>query len=252
MFTEERHKRIIHLLEEKRSLTTKELAKILNVSIDSIRRDFITLENKGLLQRTHGGAILKQQSLIYPKSANERYTNIDNENYAIAKKAITFINENETIFVGGSSVHYAMTEYLPNDIQYTVVTNSSTVAEKIKSMENIQLILIGGTMKKSGNMTDALALNMVNLFHFDVCFITCGGFNGKAITTTSTDVALFINSVINNSQKKVGLIHHSKTNRTLFSKIADIKTIDTIITDSKTKEQHLSEITSNLELIIAK
>ncbi|RAK43774.1 DeoR family transcriptional regulator [Macrococcus epidermidis] len=252
MFTEERHKKIITLLEANKRMTTKELANILNVSIDSIRRDFITLENRGLLQRTHGGAILKQQSLIYPPPPNDRYSNIDNETYSIAKSAVQFIKEKETIFISGSSVHYAMTDYLPNHIQYTVVTNSSVIAEKIKSMDNIHLILIGGTVKESGNMTDTIALNMIQLFHFDICFITCGGFNGDVLSTTSTDVALFNQNIIKNSTRKIALVPHSKMNRTLFSKIANVESIDIIITDSKAKQKDLSMITTNLELIIAK
>lgn len=252
MFTEERHKKIIKILENEQRITTKELSQRLNVSLDSIRRDFITLENQGLIQRTHGGAILKQQSIIMPPNANERYTNIADTTFAIGKAATKYIKENDTIFIGGSSVHFAMLQYLPVDIPYTIITNSIVIAEQIKTMDNIELIIIGGTVKASGNITDALALTLINQFQFDICFITCGGFNGETLSTSTIEVSLLTKAIISKSKKKIALIPYNKTNRVLFSKIVSIEEVDTLIVDTKVKPNILSKISSEIELIIAK
>ncbi len=253
MYTEERHKKIVQILEEKKRISTKELAKILNVSIDSVRRDFIKLENLGILQRMHGGAMLKQQTLVLPLHSIERYKDIDNETFAIAKTAVRYIKENETIYIGGTSIHYAMVNYLPNNINYTVVTNSIVVAERIKDMDNINTILIGGTLKPSGNITDSLAIEMLRLFHFDLVFITGGGFTDKSITTSSIDVALFTKNLVEKSERTIALMHHSKFGRNLFSHVTELEKVDVLITDAKIKKcDVLFNDENELDFIIAK
>ena len=61
MFIEERHQAILDLLEEKGSITTAEIQEMFGVSYDSAKRDLRILEEKGLLKRTHGGAIKLRQ-----------------------------------------------------------------------------------------------------------------------------------------------------------------------------------------------
>ena len=57
MFAKERHTKILEILKETGSVTTAQLVDVFSVSIETIRRDLLILEDGGMLQRVHGGAV---------------------------------------------------------------------------------------------------------------------------------------------------------------------------------------------------
>ena len=59
MFAETRRKQICKILAEHSAVTTADMAEKFNVSIETIRKDFLDLEKSGELMRVHGGAVLK-------------------------------------------------------------------------------------------------------------------------------------------------------------------------------------------------
>ena len=70
MFTEERHKYILELLDQNGKILVKDLSKEFNVSESMIRKDLKVLERKNLLRRTYGGAITIDNNPIKIKSFN--------------------------------------------------------------------------------------------------------------------------------------------------------------------------------------
>ena len=62
LLQEHRHHKIESYLKQQKAVRAAELATLLNVSIDTVRRDLEALEKKGFLKRVHGGAILKQNN----------------------------------------------------------------------------------------------------------------------------------------------------------------------------------------------
>ena len=92
------------------------------------------MESKGLLQRTHGGAIAVNPKEIYPTPT---YNPIDIEEIqidylAVAKRAIQYIENKDVIYITTSLVGYYMAENLPEDAELTVLTNSITIAEVLR------------------------------------------------------------------------------------------------------------------------
>ena len=57
MFAEERREQILSKVKSLGRVLAKELVEEFQVSIDTIRRDLTTMEEDGLLKRTHGGAV---------------------------------------------------------------------------------------------------------------------------------------------------------------------------------------------------
>ena len=60
MFIEERHKKILEMLQKNKSITNQEIQDMFGISYDSAKRDLRLLEEQGMLKRTHGGAILRE------------------------------------------------------------------------------------------------------------------------------------------------------------------------------------------------
>ncbi|WP_421383849.1 DeoR/GlpR family DNA-binding transcription regulator [Bacillus salacetis] len=242
MFSEERRKKIHEILDKKGRVLVKELAEQFDVSIDSIRRDLSIMEGEQLLQRTHGGAIPLPAVRSMPRENEERFGESTTYQKQIAERAAAYINPDQTVFIGGASIHYAMIPYLPRDFSFTVVTNSVEIAYQLREYENIHTYLIGGRMKSSGNITDPLAAQFADRFNYDLCFATGGGLTGKGLSTSTPEVALFHEKVFDNSRRIITLAEHTKVGVDLFTSMYPLKKLDIILTDEETTAAQIDEL----------
>ncbi|MBD7985053.1 DeoR/GlpR transcriptional regulator [Sporosarcina sp. Sa2YVA2] len=253
MFTEERRDKILDMLEINGRILAKDVAEEFGLSIDSIRRDLSIMEDQGLLKRTHGGAIPIGNSRTMPQPPSLRYGNGNTYQNAIAKTACTYIQKEQTVFIGGAAIHYVMLKYLPNDFDFTVVTNSVEVAYHLREMKNIQTYLIGGHVKSSGNMTDAIATELARQFTTDLCFAAAGGLSEKGLSTATPEVAVFHKTIFDNSRKIVSLIEHTKFGIDMFSRMYPLEKLDVVITDEETPQDEIDLIMARgMEVLIAK
>jgi len=253
MFTEERRGKILDMVEKEGRVLAKDLADKFGLSIDSIRRDLSIMEEQGLLKRTHGGAIPIGNVRTLSQPPSIRYGDSNTYQNAIAKVASTYILDGQTVFIGGASTHFVMLKYLPRNIRFTVVTNSVEIAYHLRELENIQTYLIGGYMKRSGNITDAIANGMAHQFTIDVSFATAGGLSEKGLSTATPEVAIFHKTIYDNSKKIVTLIEHSKFGVDMFSRMYPVERLDVVITDEETTQDKIDSIKAHgVDVVIAK
>ncbi|MBH0172635.1 DeoR/GlpR family DNA-binding transcription regulator [Fictibacillus phosphorivorans] len=241
MFSEERREKILEVLKNEGRVLAKELSDALQVSIDSIRRDLSSLEDNGLLKRTHGGAIPVTEVKKGPTSNAVRFGEGSKYERAIAKEAVKYIKENDTIFLSGGGMHHEIVKHLPH-YRLTVVTNSLVTAEMLREKDNIDLYVVGGKVKRSGNMTDALVTNLIGQYSFDVSFATGGGISERGISTATPEVAAFMNAVGMVSRKSIGVFPHYKIGVNAFAKVGPVSNLDVVITDDDAQRDHLSAI----------
>lgn len=253
MFSNERRQEILKALKQDDRVLVKDLAKKFNMSIDSIRRDLSIMEEQGLLKRTHGGAIPVFDVRKRAQLPFKRYGEGSVYQNAIAKLAVSYIKENQTVFIGGSAIHYVMLKYLPNDIPFTVLTNSLEIAYYLRDLENVQTYLIGGNVKSSGNITDALANEFARQFTVDLCFATAGALSSKGLSTATPEVSVFHKTVYDNSRKIIALIEHVKFGIDMFSVMYPVKNLNLIITDEETTHEKMDIIKAQgVEVTVAK
>ncbi|OAT82574.1 DeoR family transcriptional regulator [Bacillus sp. MKU004] len=238
MFSEERREKILVKVERIGRVLAKDLADEFQVSIDSIRRDLSIMEEEGLLKRTHGGALPNPKARNKPQMPDERYGEASQAQKAIARAAAGLINEGETLFIGGASIHNAMITYLPRNILYTVVTNSLEVAYRLKEYTNIETLLIGGMVKRSGNITDSLANEYTKRFTVDVNFATAGGISVRGLSTSTPEVAVFLKTVMTRSKKNIALMEHHKLGVDLFAGLdLPLSKVDLLITNDESDRE---------------
>jgi DeoR/GlpR family transcriptional regulator of sugar metabolism len=197
------------------------------------------MEEKGLLKRTHGGAIPAVQVRNAPLPASLRYQDGASHQNAISKLAASFIQEKNTVF--GAGIHYGMLQYLP-DVAFTVVTNSIKVADSLRERELIDTYLVGGKVKASGNITDTLANEFVKQFSIDTCFVTGGGISKNGVSTATPEVAGFSRAAAEVSRKRICLAPHKKLGIDFFAKAGPISHIDILITDEEANIEAIEEI----------
>lgn len=254
MFAEERRELILSMVKSKGRIFAKDLAEEFGTSIDTIRRDLTIMEEQGLLKRTHGGAIPLSKVRRLPVDTKLRYSEGTDHQNAVAKIAATFIEPGDTVFIGGASIHYVLLKYLPIDKNYTVVTNSLTIAEKLKPLSNIETYIVCGKIKDEEGIVDILATEFIRSIRIDVAFITGGGISAKhGLSSATPEGAIFQRTVAEVARKKICLANFDKIGAEFFSKTIDTKDIDLLITDWEAPSNQLDKIQKlGVKVLIAK
>lgn len=245
MFMEERQKDIVRRVNESGRILVTEIQSIYQVSADCARRDLRLLESRGLLQRTHGGAIAVDRRGIYPE---ETYTPKklpkEKEGYlAVARQALTCINDRDVIFLTSSSVGYYMALHFPDNIKATALTNSITVAEALRERENVSVILLGGEMSRRGNCHDFYTIQMVKNIRIDKAFLSHTGLSPEfgASIHDSAGVA-FGRAVMENSRINIGLYPSEKLGKNSVHSVCRAEDYDLVITDENAPEDFLAQM----------
>lgn len=255
MFIEERHQAILDIISTNDRISIGEIKEKFNVSIDSARRDLRILEEKGLLKRTHGGAIPTRQIAFGkpPKMTCKDITEVKENYFAIAKKAVSMIKDNDVVFIIQATVGYFMAQNLPDDIRIRVVTNSIVIAEELRKKDNISVILLGGEMDNKGTCYDAFAINMINRLRFDKSFITSACISSKfGLSIQKSQAINFWNAVIDSSKETIGLFPTEKIGFDSIVSICPANSLDILITDWDASEEDLKSFDDQgINIIIA-
>lgn len=249
MFKEERHAEILRYIEENGKITTAQIQRMYSVGYGTAMNDLDELAEKGLVQRTHGGALkLKQVGYapdgIRSMSAKERCTEITDNYLAIARKAIERIDKNDVIYLTSASLGYIMAKELPADLSVTAVVNSISIAEELRSKPNCRVIVTGGEMHENGNFYDDFTTAMLRRIKFDKCFLTsaaCTASFGMSVQT-ARNIGL-TNIVIENSRKVIGMYPAAKLGCDSILQICPANVMDILITEAEADDDACSAFT---------
>lgn len=256
MLIEERHERILQILNDNKSIRAREIQELFGIGFDTARRDLRILEDKGLLKRTHGGAIpVYQVGFTTPKTYTPRDISDVKLNYLnIAIEAVKMIRPNDVVYITGASVGYFMVQRLPRDIEYTVVINSVILADELRKYDNISVFLLGGQMTRKGQIRDHFTLEMIKVLRFDKVFVTSAAFSSDfGMSIQSSNSVSVTQALIKSGRQAIGLFPHEKMGRESIMKICEPSELDIIITDEDTCTNIVEDIEAmNVEVIVVK
>jgi DeoR/GlpR family transcriptional regulator of sugar metabolism len=253
MFAEERREKILDKIKFTGRVFAKELADEFQVSIDTIRRDLTMLEEDGLLKRTHGGAVGLSKVRRFPMDDKIRYSEGTEHQNAVAKLAASYIEQGDTVFIGGASIHYILLKYLPLDRDYTVITNSLLIAEKLKHYANIETYIVCGKIKNDEGIVDPMATEFIRSLRIDTAFLTGGGISAKhGLSSSTPEGAIFQRTVAEISRQRICLANFDKVGTEFFARTIDLRELDILITDWEAPEDELETIqTLGVKVLIA-
>lgn len=247
----ERHNAILELLKQRGSVPVSDLAEILKVSSVTIRKDLTLLEEKKLLFRTHGSAILINP-YINDRHVSEKEKLNPEEKQAIGKKAASLISPDDTIIIAsGTTMFFLAHEIVPQE-HLTVITSSITVTSMLARYKNIDIIQLGGLVRNSSvSVVSEYAEKMLEDFSCSKLFIGVDGID-YGLTTTNLLEASLNKSMIRAAQKTIVLTDSSKFGRRGFGRICGLEAIDQIITDNKVPVQTVKKLEDmGIEVTIA-
>lgn len=253
MFAEERREKILAKIKSQGRVLAKELAEEFQVSVDTVRRDLTAMEEDRMLKRTHGGAVPLSKVRRFPIDDKIRYNEGTEHQNAVAKLAASCIEAGDTVFIGGASIHYMLLKYLPADREYTVITNSLLIAEKLKECGNIETYIVCGKVKSGEGMVDPLATEFIRTLRIDKAFLTGGGISAAhGLSSSTPEGAVFQKTVAEVSRRKICLANFDKVGIEFFAKTIDLKDLDLLITDWEAPDEEIEKIRrTGLKVIIA-
>jgi len=252
VFMEERKQMILNLLQETEKVTVAYLSELFNVSGATIRSDLRDLENEKLLLRTHGGAmrISKSAFEIEPQKRGEATECKE----TIARAAVTFIDDGDTIAVDTGSTCYAFAKHLGTKKDLRVVTNDLSIAALLDQFEDVTVYFIGGVIRKHYNCTiGSFGTAPFQDLVVDKAIMGTNSFTlAKGATTPDVGQAEMKKLLVSISDKVFILGSSDKIGRNSFVTFAESNQIDVIITDGGISKAYKESIEdSGIELVIA-
>lgn len=238
MLKEERFEYILRKLGLDNKVLSTELSKQLKVSDDTVRRDLNELSLKGLIRKVHGGAISKTS---IPLEYNERSSYSEIEKHDIALKTISLFSDNQVILIDGGTTNLEVAKLIPDNLKATIFTNSIPVAMQLSDHNNINLILLGGTVLKSSKVTVGLeVLDTLKDIRADLFLLGITSIHPEiGLTVRDWEENKIKKKMIEISNKVIGLVTNDKLDKADNYLVCKYEDIDTLIIDKNVSEESL-------------
>lgn len=240
----ERQQRILDILSQEFTARSSSLSEILGVSEMTIRRDFDTLERKGLAERTHGGAIFKQERVAGKFQYRNSIKENPEEKQRIAKAAASLLEPNDVIFLGEGTNSALVLKYLEPGFPCTIFTNNLGAIVETDHI-SAELILLGGAYNSVTHaLTGPLTMQMIRQVNATKVILGADALSISAgMTTPNFDIAIIDRCMIENTRGQViVLANHTKFGLVAQMSIAHLKQIDVLITNQKLPDDFQNDL----------
>lgn len=234
MLTEERYALILQRLQERGVVKLQELIELLDASESTVRRDLADLEGRRLVKRIHGGAALPASRSTEPGMSEKTFKNVQ-EKEKIARLAAAELKGGECVYVDAGTTTLAMIAHIEAP-DITVVTNGLSHVEALVSKQ-IRSYLLGGMMKSHTKaVIGSIALQNLDNFRFDKCFLGTNGIDPEmGYTTPDPEEALIKRRAHQLSGRTYVLADSAKFGEVSFAKLFGVEEA-TIVTDRVPEE----------------
>ncbi|MGO4904117.1 DeoR/GlpR family DNA-binding transcription regulator [Flavobacterium sp. W20_MBD1_R3] len=240
MLKVERHKYILGKLHENQKVSTIDLALELSISEDTIRRDLIELNKKGLLEKVYGGAfpVIDKPANIFDIAIVNR-----DKKDIIGNKALSLITDGQVIIMSGGTTNLAFAKLIPSDLKATIYTYSLPIAMQLSQHPNVELIFIGGKMQKNAMVTIGLdVVHVLSKLKADICFMGASSINVRlGLTEMGYEVSIVKKAMMQASDKVVTMVSSEKLNTKMPYVVSELNQLNTMITDLNPKNPILEE-----------
>ena len=234
MLALERQKRILQHINDNGVAHVADLSREFNVTEETIRRDMAKLETKGLLVKTYGGAISPTGSST--DFSLEKRKRLNNESkIKIAKRAVNFISEGDTIFLDASTTTLALAREMKSIKDITVITNSLLAVNELIGCEGIKVIGTGGFAGTNQSFVGNAAEECILKNYFaDKVFFSSKGVSAEGGILESNEFECGVKrAMIKNSSVKFYLCDKDKIGSAGYLRLAEFSELDFLITDGR-------------------
>ncbi len=239
-FPHERQHEIYMLALRQGSVDVSDLARLFDVTTETIRRDLSELQSRQLVRRVHGGAVPVERQRHEPMVEARGALNGE-EKLRIAQQAILQIPDQGSVIIDSGSTGQRFADVFPSTAGVQVVTNSLATALTLARRGVRQLTVLGGGVRTNTfAMVDASVVEAVRRLRADVLFISCDGMSlERGLTTPYREEALVKRAMIESARWVVAMVDHSKFGNDQMFGYAGFDDIDVLITDSRVTDDEV-------------
>lgn len=245
--TEERRSMILKALHENHKVLIPDLVETFGVSDVSIRKDLAILEERQLLVRVKGGAIIMQKTeefddipILHKRQLHAR------EKQLLGKFTASLIKEGDTIIIDSGTTMMEIARNLDSFRHLTIITNAMDIAIVLNKYERFDVIVLGGQMRTvSYSTVGMLAESALKKFYCDKLFLGVDSASIKdGLSTPNIEEANLNQAMIAAAKETIAVFDSSKFGRRSFAHIAALDKIGTIVTDSNIPDEFKDYILS--------
>jgi DeoR/GlpR family transcriptional regulator of sugar metabolism len=234
MLARQRQARILERVREDGAVRVADLVRELGVSDMTVRRDLEILDDRGLVEKVHGGATSVEGSALFEPTFATKSSLQQSEKDAIAFSAASLVEPGMAIALSAGTTTYALAQRLVDIPRITVVTNSIRVTDVLHHGGRVDqtIILTGGVRTRSEALVGPFAVAALRTVHVDLVFVGVhgmdphSGFTCPNLSEAETDRAL-----IEAARHLVVVADHTKWGVIGISSIARLDQADVLVTD---------------------
>ena len=248
-----RRSELLKVVKTRGSITVTEIASEFAVSNDTIRRDLDYLSDRGLLTRTHGGAVPVDGFIDRDTPVAQRVNTRASEKDRIAKAAASLIVHGETLIVNGGSTTRAFVGALGHLRNLTIVTNSLSVPAAVTPNSTRSVYLIGGQVRHELQVTiGSVGFVDAGPISADSAIIGVGGVSSRGLSTTILEEATMITAMMQSARRVIVLADSAKFGTTVLAHIAQLSSVHILITDAPPPPDLMAALDeAEVEVIVA-
>ncbi|MCM3781798.1 DeoR/GlpR family DNA-binding transcription regulator [Neobacillus mesonae] len=235
---EERKQTILSQLNTEGKVQVYALAKIFDVSTETIRRDLDRLEKEGKLRKVYGGAVSVRSGITEPAFRNRTLQHLA-EKQAIGTRAASLVEDGETVLLDNGTTTLEIMRQLMDRAEVTVITNSVPIMACALDGFKGKFIFAGGEINLNVQAaTGGISHTLLHQFKVNKAFISAGGVSmSDGVTDYLLEEALLSRTMMERSEESILVADYSKFGQSTFAQIAKVEQFSMVITDQNcTKE----------------
>ncbi len=235
MLKKSRQEKIIQLLQSKGAVEVSQLRRIFGTTAMTIRRDLDELAAQECIVRTHGGAVLSEKNLLLERPFEVRQSQQDLEKQAIAKAASGIIKEGHKILLDSGTTTFALARMIDNSKRIIAVSNAININAELIIRTSVSVVAVGGSLRRNTlSCVGHIAEDTIKELKVDLAFLGVGGIGHDGSLTNVSQVEVGAKRAMMAAAKQcIVLADSSKIGREEFSRIANLRDVDCLITDSR-------------------
>jgi DeoR/GlpR family transcriptional regulator of sugar metabolism len=235
MLPEQRRRKILELIQQGGAVDVVALSGSLSVSGTTIRRDLRDLEARGMLSRTHGGAVANLVSTSFEPIYKDKSRERREEKAAIAAYACGFVRDGEVVALDSGSTTFALARELKRRLrELTVITTDLQIAVDLCDTPGFDVILTGGSVRPQlYSVVGPMAEDALTGLHANHTFIGADAVDLDAgVTNANLEEVGVKQRVMAVAEQVVLLVDHTKFGKAGLARIAPLASFDMVVVDA--------------------
>ncbi len=231
MIVEERRQKVLDLVSQKGFVALTDLARELDASESTIRRDLDFWDKQGVVRRTHGGAVYLVDGQGLPP-LEERTSRQMAEKQAIARTAVARIQDGDAILIDGGTTTLEIAKLLVGR-PVQIVTNSLPIANLFANSRETDLVILGGYVyPRTGVALGPLTVRMLEDVHVHQTLLSCSGITAKGLFNSNLLLVETQRRMMSAADEVVVVADHQKFGKQSLAFLCEQTAVDTLIVDA--------------------